>query len=111
MPLHKLLRKILAAFQLRAFGLGPDNGNMLYLFVSQEKIMDAFHQRFLRAYQYKVDAILEHGLFYSFKISHLNIQVFPILTGAGITGCNKKPFAFGALSYFPGEGAFPSART
>ena len=33
------------------------------------------------------------------------------LAGTGIAGRYKKLVAFGALANFPGEGAFPSART
>jgi len=47
----------------------------------------------------------------AFKVGYLNINVGAKLPCTGITGCNKKLFAFGALGYFPGEGAFPSART
>jgi hypothetical protein len=73
--------------------------------------MDTFNKRFFRADQNQVDLIIQSKLPYAFKIGYLNIYVCAVRARTRIARRYEKPAAFFTLSYFPGEGALPSART
>src|SRR4051812_23006789 len=111
MLLHKLFGKILAALQLGCFLLRTYHRNTFQLLIVQEKVMNAFYQRFLGANQNQVDVIAEHKSLDAFKVGNFKVNIGAILRSTGITGCNKKVLTLWTLSDFPGEGTFPSART
>src|SRR3569833_3981611 len=73
--------------------------------------MDTLYQRFFRANQNQANRIFYREISYVLKIGSLNVHISAVLRSAGVAGCNKKMVAFWALRNFPGEGAFPSARS